>query len=323
MIGNNFTLQTQSDYNPLLERALVGVEKAALETPSVDVSDLTSASQLLLKELEKLNVPPEHYLFHLAKDFAQCAFYVIANRNIDKQCEDLIAMSDETSELEIEPLDIRRNPESVAWAVQNQAFVTLKQASDDKEIEMKFAPKWADYIAKGKVKGLRVKDEIGLVKTTLACADIKITRFSAAEINYISTIILKAVDIAYQIKDNEQQKKAAEEKRKKDQQEMCHQEQQCREILMRNRLEQNEVSEGFFSTLASEPIHSISTQKMIEKRMNAWQEEVREQERLKERDEQKARNIKSEVDRFELKREILKQDVRSREIKQEYIRPLE
>jgi hypothetical protein len=314
MIGNNFFVQNSPDYNPLLDQSLAPGKK---EEPSMEESNICPVVHLF-EELDKLDLPPEEYFAHLLKGLSGYHFFIM-----NPQCkarskdEELIQQADHSEELEIEEIDIQRNPEQVAKAVEEKSFVFLKQPEGEEPLQMKVAPKWERRIKAKKIQQIRIKrhHEHGESCKVVKGCHIQVTAFTVEEIDKISTVLFKAVDIAYQIRNLEQQKKEAEEKKKKDQEEFKSGEKQFRESLVKGQFKgrsEQAVQAKKSVTMAFNAASKAAQDRFIEKqRFSARQEEAKRQEQLEEKDEKQARIIKKEIQDCELKREI-----KLREIKQ-------
>jgi hypothetical protein len=314
MIGNNFTLHQGGGFNPLFPLYSHNGEKEFAET-----CDFCPASQLLVDELSQLGITPDNPFFCFTNELAHYSFHIIANVALAaKREEELIAAACECEELEIEPINIWQHPERAAWAMQNQTFVALKKIEGQKKLEAKWSPKWAELIGKGKFKQFKLKDEKGEPKKIFQQHEIELTSLTAEEVEHISTLTFKAVGIVHQIRNIEQERREAAVKAKKDQKEIKKKETQFTLHYLQARLKAqwkqcclkfNVVRNSRFS----------SHQQLLEQRMQVHQEEMREQQRLIEKDEHKARIIKRDIEQVELKREIIKGEVKRREIKRRQV----
>lgn len=319
---------SRSNYNPLSHLHLSSGKIEGKESPATleELKDFAPVINLH-NELVKLNLTLDDYIVHLDKEWNQYSFHTIALPLITQEVEgdeliDFGAMS-EVEELEIEPLDIRQNPEKVARAIQNQAFVALKHpVEEEKPVEAKFAPQWADLIEKGKIKHLKVKGEQGLTDRTIDVKEAEITRFTAAEVNHISTVVFQAIGVAYQIRTLEQLQREIE--RKKDQEELRNREKRFIEDELSERFQQlleglkkhrealeetDEITEEAFENVLRPPNVIMD---IIERRT----EEIQEREDVEKQERKKTRIIKKEVESFELKRENIKEDRQATNVKQ-------
>jgi hypothetical protein len=319
---------SRSNYNPLAHLHLSPEKSEGKEFPT-NLEELKNFAPVanLHNELSKLNLTLDDFIVHLTKEWNQYSFHTIALPLITQETKgdeliDFDAMG-EVEELEIEPLDIKQNPERVARAIQNQAFVALRHpVEEEKPVEAKFAPKWAELIEKGKIKQLKVKDEQGATERTIDVKKAEITRFTAAEVDRISTVVFQAIEVAYQIRTLEQLQREIE--RKKDQEELRNREkhfieeelserfQQLLEGLKKHREALEETDQITEEAFESMPRSKNVIMEMIERRT----EEIQEREDVEKQERKKARIIKKEVEKFELKRENIKEDRQVADIKQ-------
>ncbi|MGE3920759.1 MAG: hypothetical protein AB7F64_07475, partial [Gammaproteobacteria bacterium] len=140
---------------------------------------------------------------------------------------------DEDFELDIQKVNVKRNPEQVAWAVQNNAFVSLAQLVDSpsemkvkvlsrftikrnreeteksketgssEEAEKSTAPmklkmdsRWAN-LAQRNIKKINVYDEEGKLQRELHHGDFHVVEFTAAEIEFVSRLAFVAIQASF------------------------------------------------------------------------------------------------------------------------------
>ncbi len=323
-VGNPFIpSDSRSNFEYPFAHLPLAHEKQLIENSSQPLG-LPSEEPLLnvINELQKLNLALDDYIVHLSKKgLANYSFHIIVTPT---RVEDLIAPLDNMDQLEIEPLDIRQHPERVAQAIQNQAFVALKtKVKPGKKLKAKFAPKMADWIERGKIKQLKLINPEGEVKEKIELKEAQVTYFTAAEVDHISTVIFKAIDISYQIRALEQQQ--LQQQRKQDQQDMenrqkRYQEEQLverfRELLEtveKRHKEQLEEDKKVFIEAAN---CLASSDTFIRDVIERQTEEVKEQKAIEKQKNKKDRIIKEDIEKFELQTETIKRDHQIREIKQ-------
>lgn len=327
-VGNNF-IQPSSDsnYNPLAALSSFVEGKASNKVPqALDLSTSEPAVNIS-NELKKLNLALDDFIVHLATGgLANYSFHIIVNPvAAQKRDDELIAVMDEVEELEIEPLDIKRHADRVAHAIQNHAFVAFKRDErEEQKLEAKFAPKWADLIEKGKIKQLRVIHQEGEEAETIKVKEVEITRFTAAEIDHISTVVFGAVNIASQIRNLEQQQ--LEKQRKKDQEELDSKAnlsreealaEQFKELLKRLERERQAAQKDEDLALKEAAACLNGSGTLILNAITAQTEEVREKEKIEKEKRKKERILKREIEDFELKKENTARERKVKEIRQE------
>lgn len=327
MIGNNFLIQNSLDYNPLFDQPFsVNIGEKEKQLKIIKEPDECPVKHLF-EELAEMNICPEDYCAHLLTRFPAYSFYIMANHH---QCkvktseEDQLILPSDLGELEVEAIDILSNPEKVAKAVEEQAFVALKQLEGEEKIELKVAPKWERRIKLKKIRHLKIRElQLHEQEKKETCkiikGEISITTFTAEEIDEISTILFKAVDIAYKIRNFEQQKKENEERKKNGQKEISAGEKQLKETLINRQFKKrnDSVAQKKSAMLTSASISKASQDEFIEKqRFIARREAAKQQAQLEQKDEKQTRMIKKEIQDFELKKETIKREIQLREIKQ-------
>lgn len=158
-------------------------------------------------------------LLGLTKELADYSFHIIINYQ-ELEIAGINASRGvlEEVELEIQPLDIRKNRELILQAIQNQAFVAMtKLNSEESKISLRFASKWTEMIQKGGVKQLNLKNDAGKIIDTYQLNETKLSSFTAEEVDHFSQVIFKALMIASQIQSLRNQRKVIEKQLRKDQ----------------------------------------------------------------------------------------------------------
>lgn len=321
MNGINFNTPPAEGFNPLGSLPSIEEMKQKLEASrKASGEGLSPSSLLLFEELANCGVDhPDDFLSGLiAEGLSQFTFHVICNAfNIPNIEEDYKDLSTPIEILDIEPLDIQKNPEKAAWAVQNQAFLAFRNlvpadGNVTDHAEIKIAPRWADRIQQGKIKQLRMKNGEGQVERTLKGEDIMITQLTAEQVDCVSTVIFKAVDIAFKIRAFETQLKAEEKQRKKDLEERENRERQLREDLflasLRSQSADDKVfvsAKGHAECLEQQQSHLFS-ESVIERMMKKRLEELKEAKKNDEWNELHEAIIHKEIKVGHLKREILR-----------------
>ena len=320
MIGHNFIQQSNSGYQPVV--------KAHEGNTEVEPSQTLPSTSNSFDDLEKLNLLLNDYMASLTKEWGDYSFHIIANQVARQQFgEELIFSASEMEELEIEPLDIKRNPEKAARAIHAQAFVALRKPDGtERSPDAKFASKWADLIENGKIKHLKVRNQEGEIEQNFDVKEIEITRFTLGEVNHISTIILKAVGISQQITTFQQQQKERETRRTKDQEERENRERQFREELLVQRFQElvknlRMISLGQNDLALQDARRQLpDSEGLIMQIIAKHAEEVKEQEKIEKEREKKAAILKKDIEYFKSRKENIAHDNLSRDIKQSEMR---
>ena len=299
MIGNHFTFQSSdnffhSDFNQSLQDS--DVRRTLFKSLSLQCEPCicSAAPMMLLNDLVQMGIPPEVYLAHLLNGLPQYSFYIIANECHTDEQEVQMSTPYLSEELEIECIDMRSNLEKVAKAVEKQAFVAFKKGTlETTQAEMKITPKWEKLLKEGEIQKIKIKkDELSKGCHEINGCDLKFSTFTIQEVDEISTILFKVIDIACQIRAIEQQKKEAEEKWKRAQQDIQNRKKCNKQLLVhysRERMEKKDEIPVSFNPTPS--LKAIQKELMQQRRITKRQDEKRQVEDEVERDEKRLRIV--------------------------------
>lgn len=230
----------------------------------------------------------------------------------------IIRNDDKELELDIRKVNVKRNPQEVAWAVQNQAFVALtkisttlpKQAIDNEETEesegpqeLKINAQWASLVNKH-VKKINVYDDEGKLQRELHHNDFKVVEFTAAEVEFISRLSFIAVKASFQLRKREEKEASDKEKINGDRQIQSTLAKQKIIAEINGNVVLNHINIDF-NSLTSIKTSSLFLQVLL---LIKSSKEKMEEEKLKGLDDKHYRIIKNETQQFESKTENKKLD---------------
>lgn len=313
MIENNFTFQPSVNafYDSLFNPSIFDrdVRMRVLETLCVQSKPCVCPSPLmLLEDLAQMGIPPEVYLAHLLNGLPHYSFYILANQCPSGDHDEQMIVPLQSEELEIECIDLRGNLEKVAKAVEKQAFVAFKKGTlGTSQAEMKIAPKWEKLLRLGEIQKIKIKkDELSESDNCheINGCDVKFSTFTVQEVDEISTILFRVIDIASQIRTLEQQKKEADEKMKHAQQEIENRKKFKRQrainslkrVVEKRTQEQKTVR---FNRKKSS-LNEVQEAFIEHRRINNRQEEERQEELELQHDEKRLRIIRREIQESEI-----------------------
>jgi hypothetical protein len=201
-----------------------------------DLATLSVEEQKNLIELD----PNCFFRNLLPASLAQFTFHVIANECLlQVRSEDLVRKSEGIEVLELEPLDIRQNPEKAAWAVQNRALMALRnqgQPDGDVHIEIRAFPLFAELVEKGRIRQLHMKNRDGLMERALKREDVEISHFSAQEAHQAAFALFRSVDLSFKIRQVQETIKLQELQGRKEEEELAVKDRFCLQELLLQRL---------------------------------------------------------------------------------------
>lgn len=311
-------------FNPLSNLQPIEEVRGPLEASlKAAQQELSQIPFLLQEELGKLGINhPDDFLFGPAgQGLSRFTFHIIANEAVvRKNGDDFKAAAGTIEVLELEPLDFKSKPEKAAWAVQNQAFFAFRHEvhADEEEAVpplLKMAPTWADMIRNGQIKQLKMRNASGEAGRQFRRGEVQIAQFTAEEIDGLSKVIYKAVDIAYKIRQIEAQLKKEEKLRMKELKDLEDRARMHRENLdlkLRAAVKNAslEPQAEFEESRGSQAISEAMLEHACKKRTKELKEEKSAQELMELHQAIISRAIKNN----ELKREILKHESRAAQL---------
>jgi hypothetical protein len=308
MIGN--IQPSHPDYNPLSNLQSFPLIKVDDTIPQAFDSSATDVN--LQNDIAKYQKLLDAYLVNFKKELGDRKIYIFNHPILDKVNRDKLIKEGDDS-IEIEPMDFQ-NREKALKAMQDAAFVAIKNG------EAKFHPKWADYIEQRHIKRLKVKNEVGEIEKIVDLKELEVARFTPEEVNTISILIFKVVDVSCQIRVLEQQQKEMEKERKKEHKEMDNQARRFREETAIERFKELIEDLAYHFRVANRSKKFLETDRndfdlsLILEIMEHRREKLKEQEKIASEREKQARIIKKDIEYFELKKEIISYDRSTREI---------
>lgn len=293
-------------------------------------------------------------LQEIIEDFNQIDLHILTPASLEKlkQIEgegrvpkELVA--DNELELDIQKVDIKRNPEQVAWAVQNNAFICLKQLdelsvmiekvlatstikinSEESEIdkteelgnsgeteksaspmELKVDTRWVKFIEHN-IKKINVYDDGGKLQRELHHGDFQVVEFTAAEVEFVSRLAFAAIQASSILR----QRKDEEVSAKKG----ISEEQRVKVSFMtqnRSREVNGKIDLTALPQKQKLERGSISTEAIEGRIIEKQKEDKREQQELQDQMDKQDRIIKKEISRFDKKHDQITEDNRASDIK--------
>lgn len=241
-------------------------------------------------------------------------------KHLKKTCENsqrISIIADEKLELDIKKVNITRNPEEVAWAVQNNALVAFKEikatfnSNEQKEtegeesFEIRLEAKWAS-LTNRYINRINVYNQEGQLQRTFNEGEFHTTEFTAAETEYIFKLAFIAIHISFYLKKEEAKTKEKIKKNIENQSPLLEKS----AIEYENEKQKVKFNYKFNFLILNSPGSRFSIfQRIFQKIQEKAKEEEEIEEAQKKAQDLKYRIIQKEILITEIKQILLKLDI--------------